>query len=63
LLPFVPGMLIMVVGESREGPERWVYLSTGVLVAVTFVGIGLLNQRVARKLQRRLDDLEALRKA
>lgn len=62
LLPFVPGMLLILVGYSLEGPERWGLLALGIVVAVTFVGIGLLNQRVARKLQRRIDDLDAVRK-
>jgi hypothetical protein len=63
LLPFLPGMFLILVGRSLEGAGTWVVLSAAVLVAVTFVGIGLLNQRVARKLQRRLDDLDALRNA
>ena len=63
LLPFVPGMLLIHVGYSSfERPDRWL-LALGIFVAVTFVGIGLLNQRVARQLQRRIDDLDALRKA
>ena len=61
LLPFVPGMLLILVGYSLERPERWL-LALGIVVAVTFVGIGLLNQRVARKLQRRIDDLDPVRK-
>ena len=63
LLPFVPGMLLILVGYSLEGSELWDLLPSATVVAVTFVGIGLLNQRVARKLQRRLDELDALRKA
>ena len=63
LLPFVPGMLLILVGYSLEGSELWDLLPSAIVAAVTFVGIGLLNQRVARKLQRRLDDLDALRKA
>ena len=63
LLPFVPSMLLIVVGGTLERPERWDWLAAGGVSAVTFVGIGLLNQRVARKLQRRVDDLDALRKA
>jgi hypothetical protein len=59
LLPFVPGLLLISVGNSLEG---WALLAPG-FAAVTFVGIGLLNQRVARQLQRRLDDLDAVRKA
>ena len=57
LLPFVPGMLLITVGTS---PKRWDWLFLG-FVAVTFAGIGLLNQRVARKLQRRIDDLDGVR--
>jgi hypothetical protein len=62
LLPFVPGMLLILVGYSLEQPGRWDLLALGIFATVTFVGIGLLNQRVARKLQRRLDDLDAVRK-
>jgi len=62
LLPFVPGMALILVGRSLEGAGRWLVLSGGLFVAVTFVGIGLLNQRVARQLQRRIDDLDSLRK-
>jgi hypothetical protein len=62
LLPFMPGMLLIHVGYSLEHPERWSLRALGIFVAVTFVGIGLLNQRVARKLQRRIDDLDAVRK-
>lgn len=60
LLPFVPGMLLILLGYSLARPERWL-LVPGIFAAVTFVGIGLLNQRVAHKLQRRLDDLDDLR--
>ena len=58
LLPFVPGLLLILAGTSLE---RWDWVAPGIVAAVTFVGIGLLNQRVARKLQRRLDDLDAVR--
>jgi len=61
LLPFVPGMFLILAGYWLERPDRWL-LAPGLLVAGTFVGIGLLNQRVARKLQRRIDDLDAVRK-
>jgi hypothetical protein len=62
LLPFVPGLLLILVGVALERPERRDWLAPGIVAAVTFVGIGLLNQRVARKLQRRLDDLDGVRK-
>ena len=62
LLPFAPGILLMVVGGSLERSERWAWLSAGILAAVTFIAIGLLNQRVAGRLQRRIDDLDIVRK-
>ena len=61
LLPFVPGMLLITVGYWFEGPERGFLLALVIFNAVGFVGIGLLNQRVARKLQRRIDDLDGVR--
>lgn len=60
LLPFVPGLFLILIGSSPERSGRW---AGGLLIAVTFVGIGLLNQRVARKLQRRADDLDAARRS
>jgi len=63
LLPPAPGVLLIAVGPALERPELWaVALGAVSVIAVTFAGIGLLNQRVARKLQRRIDDLDAARK-
>jgi hypothetical protein len=59
LLPFVPGLILISVGNSLEG---WALLAPGFAV-VTFAGVGLLDQRVARQLQRRVDDLDAVREA
>jgi hypothetical protein len=61
LLPFVPGMLLILVGDGLKQPDRYL-LAPGILLAVTFVGIGLLNQRGARKLQQRIDVLDAVRR-
>ena len=63
LAPFVPGLLLILGGVALERPGRWGWLAPGIVAAVTFVGIGLLNQRVARKLQRRIDDLDAVRES
>jgi hypothetical protein len=58
LLPFVPGVAVILIGRAIERPERRL---TALGVAVAFVGafvlIGMLNWRVARKLQRRIDRL------
>jgi hypothetical protein len=62
LLPFVPGMLLIIVGRALEQPDRLAAaLGAAMFLAVIFVAIGRLNQRVARKLQRRLEELDALR--
>lgn len=62
LLPFVPSLLLILAGYWLEGPERGFLLAVGIFEAVAFVGIGLLNQRVARQLQRKIDDLDGVRK-
>src|SRR5262249_50340642 len=59
LLPFAPGMLLVFVGISLERHGRWGWLAPSIVMAVSFIGIGLLNRRVARRLRRRLDDLDA----
>ena len=59
LLPFVPGLSLILVGSPLGRSGRW---SAAVLVVVTFAGVGLLNQHVARQLQRRVDDLDAVQK-
>jgi len=60
LLPFVPGLLLMVIGRVAQEPDRVgrAVLGIGLNVAV-FLGIGLLNERAARKLQREIDALDA----
>ena len=66
LLPFVPGLGLMVFAPAVErGSQVLLEMSVGnwislaVLVAV-FIGIGWLNLRAARLLQRAIDDLDAL---
>ncbi|WP_404710138.1 hypothetical protein [Sphingomonas sp. MMS24-J13] len=65
ILPFIPGLALVLIGNgqdpelSRHVPiwQRWMAL--GFIVAA-FTGVWWLNQRVARKLQRRIDEIDAL---
>ena len=62
LLPFVPGWAVIIVGRAIERPDRWLLaLGMAVFVGATFFGIGKLNERVARKLQRKIDGLDQAR--
>ena len=62
LLPLVPGAAVIIVGRAIERPDRRLLaLGVAVFVAATFFGIGKLNERVARKLQRRIDTLDQAR--
>jgi hypothetical protein len=59
LLPFVPGAACVFIGRFIEHPERWPWLALSFLfVALVFVGVGVLNTRVARSLQHKIDELE-----
>jgi hypothetical protein len=66
LLPFIPGMAVMIfsgpldhgIGAlTRLGSAEWIALAfcTGV-----FTGVWWLNRRMARKIQKQLDEIEAL---
>jgi hypothetical protein len=66
LLPFVPGLALMVLAPAVEnGLQGLRHFSPGDLVAIAilalvFLGIWLLNRRAARKLQKAIDELDAL---
>jgi hypothetical protein len=66
LLPFAPGLMVMMFGPTlARDPAGFLQmawresLSMLVIVAV-FVGIWWLNRRGARKLQKAIDELDAL---
>ena len=62
LLPFVPGLALILIGRAIERPDRWLRaLGVAAVFAATFIIVGKLNERVARKLQRRIDDLDQAR--
>ena len=59
--PMIPGLVVLMVARARSSPGhlRPIGLSSA-LVALVFVSAWWLNQRAARKLQRRIDEMNAL---
>jgi len=59
--PLIPGLVLLTVARARTNPghARDIGLSLA-LFALVFVFIGRLNRRAARKLQRQIDELNAL---
>jgi len=63
--PIIPGWVVLMVGFARTNPGHLhhygLFLAVFNLVtALVFVGIWKLNQRAARRLQHRIDELDAL---
>ncbi len=62
LLPFVPGVLVLLIGRAAAEPSRAPRVAMAAIVCVlVFLGIGWLNGRVARKLDREIEALDAAR--
>ena len=62
LLPFVPGLLVFIATLLLRLPaDKWIrMLPFIVFCAAVFYGIWRLNQRGANKLQRQIDELNAM---
>jgi len=61
LLPFVPGMVMFVIGMARVSPDRLAPIVVyGIGCVILMVGLHVLNRRVAARIQRRLDRLNEL---
>jgi hypothetical protein len=65
--PIIPGWVVLMLGIARTNPGRLhhfgLFLAVFNLVtAVVFVGLWKLNQRAARRLQRRIDELDGLQR-
>jgi hypothetical protein len=58
LLPFVPGMLLMLIGASLARPE-WMRLiiAYAISFASLMIGLHILNRRAAARIQHLLDRL------
>ena len=62
LLPFVPGVALIVIGRAIERPDRQVLAAVvAAIAALTFVGVGKLNEHAARKIQQKIDTLDRAR--
>jgi hypothetical protein len=66
ILPFIPGLALMIVGNGADpdfaakGPPYWVRWLVFASVGAGIAGVWWLNQLGARKLQRRIDEIDAL---
>ena len=66
LLPFAPGLALMMLAPVVEnGPQALLRFSPGAFVSIgviclVFLGVWWLNRRAAAKLQRAIDELDAL---
>lgn len=64
--PFLPGIALIIVGSGLDaqvegqGPPIWVRWLALAGMAAILVGIWWLNQLAARKLQTRIDEIDAL---
>jgi hypothetical protein len=59
LLPFWPGMGLILIGATMERPDRWPFaLGTAVLAVLMAFQIAWMNKRSARTLQEMIDRLE-----
>lgn len=60
LLPFAPGLMFILIGRAAADPERAPRAAGSALICLlVFLGLGKLNERAARKLQREIDVLDA----
>ena len=66
ILPLLPGMGLVLVGNGLDpaieaaGPPHWVGWLFGAVIIAVFFGIWWFNQRIANKLQRHIDEIDAL---
>jgi hypothetical protein len=59
LLPFWPGMGLILIGATMERPDRWPFaLGTAVLAVLMAFQIAWMNKRSARTLQEMIDGLK-----
>jgi len=67
LLPFAPGLAVMMFGPTiARDPAALLHMGWGnsasiLFVMAVFAGIWWLNHRAARKLQKAIDEIDALR--
>jgi hypothetical protein len=60
LLPFVPGVVAVLVVTGIDHGIHAGLIRTGVFFVVVFAGIRILNEKGARRLDRRIQELKAM---
>jgi hypothetical protein len=66
ILPFIPGLVVMSLGNGLDpelaanGPPIWVRWLVFAGMGAVLAGVWWLNQYGARKLERRIDEIDAL---
>ncbi len=60
--PMIPGLVVLMVASARTNPGHlkhfgWVITAYAIVCAGAFVFIGWLNERAARRLQKKIDEL------
>lgn len=65
LLPFIPGLAVMLIGNGQDAAMSanvpiWMRWTALAAMAAVFVAIWALNQWAARRLQRKIDEIDAL---
>jgi hypothetical protein len=65
ILPFLPGMVLVVIGSSRANagagrPTGWPELLFGVCFGAFVAGLLWWNRRAANMLQKHIDEIDAL---
>lgn len=64
--PLVPGLIVVMVAIGRTNPHHlrhygWIAAASDLLSALVFIFIWRLNQRAAKSLQQRIEELDALK--
>jgi hypothetical protein len=64
--PMIPGLVVLMVAVGRANPGHvkhfgWIFGSYCVFMALVFAGVWWMNTRAARKIQKRIDELDRLR--
>lgn len=64
LAPLVPGLVVITAGAALRNPQHGLILAAyAAPVALVFIFVWRLNQRAAQRLQRSIEELDALRGA
>jgi hypothetical protein len=59
LLPFVPGLFLLLMARAAVDPGR--ATRAALINVLVFLGIGWLNERAARRIDREIESLDAVR--